>query len=131
MRTGMFQMSERVLSFFISIACKLGCNNAMIATLRSILILSSHPELGVWGGIFPSNLASWFDIYIYLFSHACYTFISDHPVNNSWGVNIMKLRLMQFSPASSDLFHFRHKVIQGIRYWRTNGSIMKQYISDS
>jgi hypothetical protein len=76
-------------------------------SLRSIWILSSHPSL------FPSSCPT--KTTSPLLSHACYIYWTSHcpwfyHSNNSWwGIEFMKLLIMQFSPAYCSFSPLRQK----------------------
>jgi hypothetical protein len=75
----------------------------------SILILSSHLNLGFLSGLSPSGLPTKI-LYTYLIAtmHAtCHAHIS---LNNIWcNVQVMKLLIMQYSPANYPFLPFRSK----------------------
>jgi hypothetical protein len=70
---------------------------------RSILILSSHLYLCLPNGFFPSCFPTK-TLYAVFLPHMCYipqpTYYSqfDHPNNIWWGVEVIKLLIMQFPP---------------------------------
>ena len=70
---------------------------------RCILILSFHLRLGFPGGLFPSGFPTK-TLYAPLFVHTCYmprpshSSWLDHPNNTGWGVKVIKLLIMLFSP---------------------------------
>jgi len=76
---------------------------------RSILILSSHLCLGLLSGLFPSGLPTKI-MYTPLLSPMCYmprpshSSSFDHPNHTDWGVQIIKLLIMLFSPLPVTLF---------------------------
>ena len=81
---------------------------------RYILILSFHLRLDLPSGLFPQvshpkpciNLCSPNMCYMPRPSHSSRF---DHPINNGWGVQIIKLLSMKFSPLTSYLVLLRPK----------------------
>jgi hypothetical protein len=90
------------------------------ASLRSILILSSHLHVGLLSGIFTFSDHSF--IWIFHFSHACCMHHPshppwfDHPNNIEWSVQIKKLLIMQSSPSSGHCLTIRSKFICPVCY---------------
>jgi hypothetical protein len=78
---------------------------------RSILILSTHLRLGLPSGIFPSQTP----VHASPLPHTRYTPRLSHssrfyhPNNGGWGVQIIKLFIMQFAPFSRHLVPLRPK----------------------
>jgi hypothetical protein len=81
---------------------------------RSTLILSSHLLLGLQSGLFPSGFPTINPVYTSLLLHTCCMFRPyhprfDHPNDIWWGVEIIKLLSMQFSPLPCFLVSLRLK----------------------
>jgi hypothetical protein len=81
-------------------------------SLRDISILSTHLRLGLPTGLFPSGILAKI-LYAFLFPHSCYISRPSHPPrldhsNHAWRrIQVMKLHIMQFSPASCHFIPFR------------------------
>jgi hypothetical protein len=78
---------------------------------RSTLILSSHLSLGLPSGLFPSGFRTIF-LYTPLPSpihpaRPSHSSLFHHPHHSEWGVQIMKLFIMKFSPHSCFLVPIR------------------------
>jgi hypothetical protein len=93
----------RVCPWSLSLARCIHVTPSHPLSLRCILILSSHIQLGVLSSLFPSGFTARI-LYAFV-SHACYMFHPSHPPwldhsDNIWqSVQVMKLLIMQSSPA--------------------------------
>ena len=80
---------------------------------RSILIFSSHLRLGLPSGLFPSGFPHQNPVYASLIPHTRYMPRPSnssrfyHPNNIGWGVQIIKLLFMYFSPLSWSLIFLK------------------------
>jgi hypothetical protein len=83
-------------------------------SLRSILLFSTHPRLGLPNGLFPPGFPTNI-LYTFSFPHSCYMPYPSYPPslyhsNYIWRrVHIMKFLIMQFSPSSCHFISRRSK----------------------